>query len=195
MPPPVLSTRTRISPAQADKLLKCYAERRAPKDAAKITGLSRGTVYGQYDRIRWRLIVSGYYRDGAWTADEAGLAPAVAQALRERRGIREDEFYPHAAEAIHWADEHPPGLSLKHLRKIIELSGPLDRPPVLSDAGTDRLAAYVRYARTELVHERAQGTAAANEAMRAYAERTKAALAMEWRAYRAASKKAERERR
>lgn len=194
MPSPIFTARARISTAQADKMLRCYAERRTPKDAAKITGMSLNTMYGQYGRIRRRLVVSGYYRDGAWSADEAGLAPAVSQALRERRGIRQDEFYPHAAEAIHWADEHPPGLTLKHLRKIIELTGPLDAPLELSDAETNRLAAYVRYARTELVNERAQASAADDEAMRPYAGRAEAALAMEWRAYRAATKKVERER-
>lgn len=62
---PIFSSRARISAKKAEKLLKCYAERRSPKDTAKRTGLSLNTVYAQYERIRWRLVISGYYRDGA----------------------------------------------------------------------------------------------------------------------------------
>jgi hypothetical protein len=192
MPSSIFSARARISAAKAEALLKCYAEQLSPKQTAKVVGVSQNTVYAQYERIRWRLVISGYYRDGAWSADESGLAKATSKELSERRGIREETFYLHAAEAIHWAEEHPRALALKHLRKIIELSGPLDQTPVLSDAATDKLVAYIRYARTELVCARAQETAEENPDMRPYAQRAKEALDMEWRTYRAASKALER---
>ena len=192
MPVSVFSTRARIKAAQADKLLKAYARRCTPKEAADATGLSLNTLYNQYERIRWRLVAAGYYRDGALSPDEAGLAPAVTKALRQRKGIREGELYPHAAEAIFWADEHPPALALKHLRKIIELTGPLDQPSALTEAEFEKLIAYVRYARTELVYERAKESAARDAAMSDYRDRAKVALDIEWNAYRAASRKVER---
>lgn len=192
MPPPIFSAKARIPPAKAQKLLKCYAQRLSPKDAAKVSGLSLNTIYAQYERIRWRLVISGYYRDGAWSIDEDGLSEIARQELNSRKGIREESIYLHAAETIHWADAHPAPLTLKHLRKIIELSGPLDQAPVLTEDETDKLAAYIRYARTELVSTQAQETAANNADMRPYADRAKAAQEAEWRAYRAASKALER---
>ncbi len=193
MPPPIFSTRARVSAKQADKLLKSYAARKMPKDAAKASGLSLNSVYIQYERLRWRLILADYYQDAARSPDEAGLSRELAEAMRARRGIPEDQFFAHAAEMIFWADEHPPRLVLKHLRKIIELTGPLDLPPVITEAEADKLNAYVRYARTELVYDRAVMSAARDEAMIPYRDRAKAALDAEWRAYRAASKKVERQ--
>lgn len=63
---------------------------------------------------------------------------------------------------------------------------------MLPEAQTDKLAAYVRYARTELVYKRALASAAENPDMEPYAQRAKEALDMEWRAYRTASKALER---
>ena len=60
MPTPILSPRSRVPAAKADRLLKCYAERLPPGEAARRTGLSLNTVYEQYGRIRWRLIETGY---------------------------------------------------------------------------------------------------------------------------------------
>lgn len=189
---PVFTSRARIRARQADIFLKCYAQRRAPKDTAKACGLSLNTTYIQYERIRWRLIMAGYYSDGANSIDEAGLGVDVIKALRERRGIGNSDIYPHAAEAIHWAQEYPSGLGLKHLRKIIELTGPLDAPPVLTEPEAEKLDAYVRYARTELVYNRAKSLAEKDAMREPFAERVKVALESEWRAYRAASKCVER---
>lgn len=55
MPKPILSTRGKIPAAKADKLLRCYAERLPPGEAAQRTGLSLNTIYQHYSRIRWRL--------------------------------------------------------------------------------------------------------------------------------------------
>lgn len=192
MPSPIFSTRARISAAQAEKLLKCYAARMSPREAARKAGLSLNSVYIQYERIRWRLIIAGYYRDGANSPDEAGLAPELSQALRARKGIPQDQFYAHAAEVIHWAEAFPTGLTLKHLRKVIELTGPLDSPPMLTEGEAEKLIAYVRYARTELVYDAAKTSAAEDAGLEPYRDRAKAALDSEWRGYRAASKALER---
>lgn len=195
MPSSILSPRARISSDKASRILRCYAERKEPQDTAKAVKLSINTVYLQYRRIRERLIATGYYRDGALSFDEAGLGPGISQKLRQRKRIREESIHPHAAELIHWDEEWPPKLVLKHMRRLIELTGPLDSPHELSDAEFERLQSYVRYARTELIYERAQESAAGEESMIPYRDRAKAALDGEWRAYRTASKKVERERR
>tara|TARA_R110001606_G_scaffold399304_1_gene584235 strand:- start:12370 stop:12957 length:588 start_codon:yes stop_codon:yes gene_type:complete len=195
MKPPILSSRARLSLTQAGALLKGYAARLSPKDAAEATALAVNTVYKQYERIRDRLIAVRYYADGALSLDEAGLAEGVQQQLRLRRGIRDDEVYPHAAELIDWAEEWPPRLIEKHIRKIIELSGPLDAPFELDEPAYEKLRAYVRYARTELIHDRVKAQAEIDETQQPFLERVKDALDTEWRAYRAASKRVERDRR
>lgn len=195
MTSPTLTGRTRLSPEQASNLLKCYAERCEAKGAAKRTDCSLNSVYLFYRRIRERLTATGYYRDGALSFDEPGLAPIISERLRLRRGIREEDIQPHAAELIEWAEQWPPRLVLKHLRKIIELTGPLDQERQLSGPQLDKLNAYVRYARTELIHDRRQNSPETGEAQRHRIDRAKAALDNEWRAYRAASKRVEREQR
>lgn len=194
MASPILSRRARITAAQGETLLRCYAARSAPKEAAKSCGLSLNTVYLQYGRIRDRLIAVRYYRDGALSFDEAGLPPEIVQALKERRGIPEGDIYPHAAELIEWAEEWPPKLVLKHLRKIVELTGPLDAPRELSEAEYEKLQAYVRHARTDLIHDRVAASDDTGEFQQGYVARAKEALETEWRAYRAASKRVERRR-
>lgn len=191
---PLVSTRARLSQAQAEALLRGYAERRAPKAAAEASGLSLNTVYSYYGHIRERLVACGYYTDGGLSLDESGLAPALKQELRNRRGIRKGEVYLHAAELIAWAEEWPPRLVLKHLRRIVALSGPLDAPIPLSPAQLERVLAYATYARTELINDRAEALAAEDDAWQPYLERTREAEERHWRAYRAASKKAERAR-
>ena len=132
MPASILSPRARLSADKVDKLLKCYAARLTPKAASARTGLSLNMVYELYHRIRWRLIIVGYYRDGALSIEEPGLSSKAKQALKNRRGIKPDDFYAHAAEVIEWAEEWPPGEVLRILRKIIALTGPLDVEPELS---------------------------------------------------------------
>jgi len=195
MPLLILSRRARVTTVQAEKLLRCYSERKSPKAAAKATGLSLNTTYLQYNRIRGRLVLSRYYQDGAVSFDEPGLAPEIKQQLKERRGIDEGDIYPHAAELIDWAEEWPSRLVLKHLRKIIELTGPLDVEPDLTNSEIKKLQTYVRYARTELIYDRLKTAPVIDEAQQSFIERTKVALDDEWRAYRAASKRVERSRR
>lgn len=188
----ILSSRARIQSAQAKKLLKSYAERLSPRDAAKSCKLSLNTVYLQYDRIRWRLILSRYYQNGALSFDEDGLAPGVKDRLKQRRGIAESDIYPHAAELIEWAEEWSPRLVLKHLNKIIALTGPLDVEPALSEVQTARLHAYVRYARVELIHERCNAEPKPDQAQQEFVARIEITLDRTWRAYRTASKRVER---
>lgn len=193
MPSPIISGRARISTKQAESLLRFYAERRSPKAASKASGLSPNTVYLLYDRIRWRLVLTRYYQDAAISPDEDGLAPEVKRELRLRRGIGEDNIFPHAAELIEWAEEWPPKIVLKHLRKIIELTGPLDIEPELDELEQEKLGAYIRYARTELVYRRVEGSPITDEFQQSFRDRAKTALDTAWRAYRAASKRLERE--
>lgn len=192
MPKPILSPRSRVAPAQADRLLKCYAERLPPADTAKRTGLSLNSVYDQYSRIRWRLIEVGYYQDAALSKDEDGLSQLSKDMLRERRGLSDEDVFAHSAEIIEWAEEWPSGTVLRQLRKIIELTEPIDIPLDLSGPQAVAVVAYVRYARTKLIHDRVATNAKTDEMQQPFAERTKAALDTEWRAYRAAAKQVER---
>lgn len=192
MPKPILSTRSKIPAAKADKLLRCYAERLPPAEAAQRIGLSLNTVYEQYSRIRWRLIEVGYYRDAALSKDEDGLSDVVKDELRRRRGLENGDIYAHAAEAIEWAEEWPSLEVLRHLRKIVALTGTLDRPMALPEPKAQVVTAYVRYARTKLIHDRVSKQAEADETLRPFAERTKVALEKEWRRYRAASSRERR---
>lgn len=194
MPPAILSPRSRVPAAKAERLLNCYAERLAPQQAATRADLSLNTVYEQYSRIRWRLIEVGYYRDAAQSVDEPGLAEATKQALKRRRGLGPDEVFAHAAEAIEWLEEWPPGEVLRQIRKIIELTGPLDVPYEPSDVQRRLLDAYVRYARTKLIHDRVEAKAKEDVGRHPFLERVKAALEQEWRSYRAAAKHVERTR-
>jgi hypothetical protein len=192
MPPPVLSPRARISADKADRLLKCYAARLPPKEVAVRVGLTLNTVYEQYHRIRWRLILVGYYRDGALSIDEPGLSPEAQRQLKRRRGIGQDDFYAHAAEVIEWAEEWPPGEVLRILRKIIALTCPLDVEPDLSPEYQSLLKAYIRYARTKLIHNRAKTEAETDETNVPFLERAEAALNAQWKAYRNELKRVER---
>lgn len=192
MPKPILSAKSKIPAAKAGTLLRCYAERLPPTEAAKRTGLSLNTVYDQYSRLRWRLIEVGYYRDAALRKDEDGLSEIVKEELRRRRGLEDDDIYAHAAEAIEWAEGWPPAEVLRQIRKIIELTGPIDKAMELTEPQAKVIAAYVRYARTKLIHDRVSAKAETDEALRPFAERTRAALESEWRGYRTSIKKQER---
>ncbi|MGR3662307.1 MAG: hypothetical protein ACU0CA_14170 [Paracoccaceae bacterium] len=103
-----------------------------------------------------------------------------------RRGLGPDDIYAHAAELIEWAEEWPSGEVLRHLRKIITLTGPIDQPVELTEIQGKVVSAYVRYARTKLIHDRVTKNAADDKSNLPFNERTKAALDNEWRAYRAA---------
>lgn len=188
MPKPILSARSKIPAAKADRLLRCYAERLPPAEAAQRTGLSLNTVYEQYSRIRWRLIEVGYYRDAALNKDEDGLSDIVKDELRRRRGLEDGDVYAHAAEVIEWAEEWPPAEVLRHLRKIIALTGPIDRKTELTKPQAQVLTAYVRYARTKLIYERVSTKSETDEALHSLAERTKEAFDREQRNYRSKSK-------
>lgn len=193
MAKPILSSRSRIPAAKADALLKCYAERLSPNETAERVGLSLNTVYDQYARIRWRLIEVGYYQDAALSKDEAGLSEAVKDKLRLRRGIEDDDVFPHAAEIIEWEEEWPPALVLRQLRKIIELSGPIDLPLDASEAELAVIAAYVRFARTQLILDRLERTVEADPTKQDFLERTKIAVDGYRRDYRAAVKRLSRQ--
>jgi hypothetical protein len=192
MPKPILSSRSRIPAAKANTLFKCYAERLNPSETVKRTGLSLNTVYDQYARIRWRLIEVGYYRDAAFSKDEDGLSEVVKEELRQRRGLEDGDVYAHAAEAIEWAEKWPQGTVLIQIRKIIELTGPLDTPLKLSEAKAQVVSAYVCYTRTKLIHDRAAMKAEIDETHLTFAERSKDAKENAWRAYRAAVIRIER---
>lgn len=190
----ILSSRSRVPAAKAEALLRCYAKRLPPGETAQHVGLSLNTVYEQYSRIRWRLIEVGYYRDAAYTTDEPGLAEETKATLRRRRGLGPGDIYAHAAEVIVWAEKWPPGDVLRHLRKIIALTGPIDQPLELTDIELSVVSAYVRYAQTTLIHNRVVNSAENDETNRHFAERTRLAVVAEWRIYRAAVKKAERQK-
>jgi len=189
---PTLTSRSKLSEAEVLGVLRRYAERKEPQEAATATGLSRNTIYLQYERIRWRLIMAAYYTDAARSPDEDGLSPALKKRLRARRGITKDNVFAQAAELIFWAEEWPPKLVLKHIKRIIALTGSLDRWPELTEEEAATLEAYVRFARTELVHHRAQQRTAEDATMVAFAERAQAALEQYRREYRTALKRLER---
>ncbi len=190
MAKPILSTRSKIPAAKADKLLRCYAKRQLPAEAAQRAGLSLNTVYDQYNRLRWRLIEVDYYRDAAFRKDEAGLSNVVKDELKRRRGLEDGDIYAHAAEAIDWAEEWPHGAVLRHLRKIIALTGPLDVPLTLDEAQSAVTAAYIRYARTQLIHGRIIANATSGDTT--FAERVGIAMDNDWRSYRSAQRQFER---
>lgn len=189
MPKPILSTRSRIPAANADKLLKCYAQRMEPSETAKRTGLSLNTVYAQYSRIRWRLIEVGYYRDAALSKDEDGLSEKAKDMLRNRRGLEDEDIYAHAAEIIEWLEEWPSGLVLRQLRKIIALTGPLDMPRDLTEMQAEMVQSYVRYARAKLIHGRVSEAAKTNDTKDYFAARTKAATEQAWIDFRSISRR------
>lgn len=184
MPKPILSSRSRIQAAKADKLLRCYAERLDPAETTKRTGLSLNAVYDQYARIRWRLIEVGYYRDAALSKEEEGLSEEAKAMLRNRRGLEDGDIYAHAAEIIEWLEEWPAGTVLRQLRKIIELTGPIDKPICLSERQAEVVAAYVRYARTKLIHERVADTAKSDETQGPLLQNTQLAVKSAWNDYR-----------
>jgi hypothetical protein len=192
MPRRIFSTRSRLTAGQADTLLKAYADRNSPRQAAERAGVSLNAAYETYARIRWRLILSGYYRDGALSADEPGLSPQLKTALKRRRNLGPDDIYAHAAEVMEWAEDWPAGDVLRHLRKIIAITGPLDVPPDLSPSRKDKLAAYIRYARTKLIYDRARAHGETDETNGPFIERTRASLETAWRDYRRAAKQVER---
>ena len=193
MAKPILSTRSRIPVVKADALLKCYAERLTPNETAERVGLSLNTVYEQYARIRWRLIEVGYYQDAALSKDEAGLSQAVKDKLRLRRGIEDDDIFAHAAEIIEWVEEWPPALVLRQLRKIIELTGPIDVPLDASEAELGVIVAYVRFARTQLILDRLESTVEAAPTKQDFLERTRIGVDGYRREYRAAVKRLSRQ--
>lgn len=133
----------------------------------------------------------GYYRDAAQSKDEDGLGEDVKRELKRRRGLAPEDVYAHAAEAIEWAQEWSPGAVLRHLRKIIALTGPLDTPMDLPNAQWQLVQAYVRYAQTSLISDRVKASAALDEARVPLSERVREALQQDWRAYRAAAKRVE----
>lgn len=185
MPKPILSTRSRISAGQADKLLGCYSRRKRPAETAKLTGLSLNTVYEQYARIRQRLIEVGYYRDAALNKDETGLSEKAKEMLRHRRGLEYGDIYSHAAEVIEWLEEWPSGTVLRQLRKIIDLTGPIDIPWNVSDSQAKVVFSYVRYARSKLLSDRSREKVAGDAIRAQFAERAMSAADKEWRSYRA----------
>lgn len=81
---------------------------------------------------------------------------------------------------------------MRHLRKIIALTGPLDIPMELSDVQMRLARAYVRYAQTSLIHDRVRRRAALDDPRLPILERIEETLQQDWRAYRAAAKQAER---
>lgn len=111
-----------------------------------------------------------------------------------RRGLGDEDIYAHSAEAIVWAEEWPPSDVLRHLRKIIDLTGPIDLPMALSDHREAVVEAYVRYAKTKLLHDRLKAKAADDPTRLPRLENAQEALDKEWRKYRSL-KQQERRRR
>ncbi len=194
MPKPILSSRSRIPPAKADKLLRCYAERLEPAETAKCTGLSLNTVYDQYARIRWRLIEVGYYRDAALSKEEDGLSEEAKAMLRQRRGLEDGDIYAHAAEVIEWLEEWPSGTVLRQIRKIIELTGPLDIPLNLSEPEAEVVAAYVRYACAKLIYDRSENYRDESTSQNPLFSQRSLTVEVYWRQYLALKKRFTRER-
>jgi hypothetical protein len=193
MPKPVLSSRSRIPDEIADGLLRCYAERLPPSEAAKSTGLSLNTLYEQYGRLRWRLIEVGYYQDAALSKTEDGLSKSAQEKIRLRRGIEGDDIYAHAAEVIEWEEEWPPNLVLRHLRKIIELTGPIDVVLAQSTFQADVVTSYVQYARTQLIHDRVAKNAESDPSQQDFLKRVSTAVNSYRKDYRASLKRMSRQ--
>lgn len=59
---------------------------------------------------------------------------------------------------IEWLEEWPSSTVPRQLPKIIELTGPLDKPLSLSETQTNVFTAYVRYTRTKLTFDRSRDT-------------------------------------
>lgn len=193
--PGLVSPKARISQAQAAGLIDSYARRSPPQTAARSAGVSLNTARRVYTFIRVRLLATGYYENTGLSKDEPGLAPEVMEQLRARRGIRSEDIPLHAAELIDWAEGWPPRLVGQHIRTIVALTGPLDYPAELSQAQYERVLAYVRYARMVLLFDRLESKPEPDAARRDQIARVKARLDELWRAYRAATKRAEREAR
>jgi len=193
--PPLVSPKARISQAQAAKLIACYAARRPPRNAARAAGVSLNTARRVYRFIRARLFATDYYVDTAFSKDEPGLGPALMQALRARRGIGPEHIPLHAAELINWVEGWPPRLVAGHIRTILALTGPLDDPSELTEPEYERMRAYVLYARIALLHHRLKQFPNPDAARLERIARVKAQLDEFWRAYRAASKRVERQAR
>lgn len=194
MPRAVLLRRSPIGEVRSGAILKSYASRAPPREAAKCSGVSRNTARQYYRLIRARLTDTGYYTETPRSIDDTGLAGETVTALKRRRGVREADVPYHAAEIVEWIDEYPPCVVLKHIRKIVDLAGPLDVPRKLSEAEREKLQAYIRYARTELVHHRAATSKDESEFQIGYIARADIALKKQWRAYRTVSKRVERDR-
>lgn len=195
MPPAVLLRRSPPSEARAALILKSYSMRLPPKEAARVASTSLNTVRRYYRLIRARLVEVGYYTETPLSLGDRGMVEEVVSALKARRGIRGEDIPYHAAEVIEWLTEFPPRLTRKHIRKIVDLTGPLDDPRRSSEMEAVRLRAYVRYARTELILARVEMQAGMDDTHRPFLERIKAAREDEWRAYRAACKRVERSQR
>lgn len=191
----LVSRTARISDKQAGKLIDSYARGSPPQTAAHTAGVSLNTARRVYTFIRVRLLATGYYENTGLSKDEPGLAPEVMEQLRARRGIRSEDIPLHVAELIDWAEAWPPRLVGQHIRTILGLTGPLDDPVALSDAEYERVLAYVRYARMVLLFDRLESKPEPDAARRDQIARVKARLDELWRAYRAATKRAEREAR
>lgn len=191
----LLLRRSPLPEAQSALILMSYASRLAPKKAALSASISRNTARCYYRLIRSRLVQVGYYTETPGSVDDPGIAAEAALALKLRRGVRPEDIPLHTAEIIEWRDAFPPRLVLKHLRKVIELTGPLDAPRTLDVAEYDRMRAYVRYARTELIHDRVAISQNKDSFQSEYLVRAKVSLENQWRVYRAASKRVERQRR
>ncbi|MEM7776903.1 MAG: hypothetical protein AAF732_14945 [Pseudomonadota bacterium] len=153
--------------------------------------MSRDTIYRHYGLIRWRVILTGYYANGAYAKDEAGLSDVLQREIRLRRGIPQDHIYPHAAELIAWAQEWSPRLTLKHIKKIVSLTGPLDKPPALTDCEGQRLVAYINMAHIELLIDELLAGPVQDEAQRSLTARARERLEDYRRNYRAACKRIE----
>jgi len=192
--PPLVCRKARVSHKQVGKLIDSYAGRLPPQAAARSAGVSLNTAHRFYNFIRARLLATGYYENTALSKDdEAGLAPEVIEQLRQRRGIRPEDVPLHAAELIDWAEGWPPRLVAQHIRAVLALTGPLDDPADLSEAAYERVQAYVRYARMALLYDRLRSRPDPDAARIDQTARVKARLDELWRAYRAASKRVERQ--
>ena len=144
--------RTRLTDAQADAVLDCYAAGLEPNLAAEHAKLSANSVYRSYGMIRRRLIQVGYFTDGALSVDEPALGDDLRAALRARRGIRDENVFENAAELIFFFERWPPKLVRAHITEIVAKTGPLGRD--VSDETVQAVHTFVRSARDALVLDR-----------------------------------------
>ena len=174
------------------RLIKLYAQRTPAPEAAQLLKVSLNTVYLHYGRIRLRLVLTGYYRDGGLSIDERGFGEEIKSAIRSRRGVREDNIYPQSPEVIDWENEWDARAVQRHIKRIIELTGPLYFETIAVDELID---AYVRFARSELLFLKLSERQGQDDRQGRLAERARTQMLDHRRQYRSLCRRVQRYRR